>query len=164
MTAPEGPKALEIYLNDHLAGATSALALMEDVVENTSDEQLRRFVTRLHDEVREDVRELETIIERIGVGRERMKQALADVAESLSRVKLGRAGAPNELSRLLELEAISTGIWGKMRLWRSLQEADVLAGALAAEVDLDELVGRAQRQLDEVETHRLRAARAALGS
>lgn len=155
-------KALKIYLNDHLAGATSAMELLDDMEQRTGDDGVRRFVADLRGEISQDVTELEDIIERLGLERERVKEVLADLGESMSRLKLGRVGGPAAVSHLLELEMLSTGIWGKMRLWRSLDAAGVLAST-GVDVDLDELLARAQRQLDAVEEQRLAAARRALG-
>lgn len=161
MAEPGDRKTLEIYLNDHLAGATSALELMDDIIEGEADTPLVTFLRGLRSEVEEDLRTLEQVAAALRVQRERVKQLLADLGESLSRAKLARAGAPAELSLLLDLETLSVGIWGKTRLWRALAAADVVGDDLHA-VDLDELEVRGRRQLEQVEEHRLRIATRAL--
>jgi hypothetical protein len=161
MATPGDRKTLEIYLNDHLAGARSALDLLEDIAGDDVEEGFATFVRELHEEISTDREQLQTIIDRLGVPPERFKQLLADLSETMGRVKLARAGAPDALSRLLELETLSAGIWTKMRLWRSLAAADVLGDGFS-DIDLDALHARGQRQLDAVEEQRLRAARAAL--
>ena len=72
-----------------------------------------------------------------------------------------RASAGAQLSQLLELETLSAGVWTKGRLWRSLGATEGLEAALA-DIDFVQLAARAERQLDELEEHRLAAARRAL--
>lgn len=153
--------AVEIYLNDHLAGARAALDLIEDILESSSDQGSITFLRRLRDEIDGDREQLREIMDRLDVSEQRTKQVLASIAESTSRLKLARAGQPDEMSKLLELETLSAGIWTKIRLWRSLAATDALSQRLS-DIDLDELVARGERQLEELEEHRLDAARAAL--
>jgi tRNA G37 N-methylase TrmD len=63
------------------------------------------------------------------------------------------------LSRLVELEVLLLGVHGKIALWRSLQQLQRF-GSTA--IDLRSLLSRAERQLGQLEAHRLRAAAEAL--
>jgi hypothetical protein len=152
---------VDIYLNDHLAGARAALDLIDDILEGSTDEEFVGFLERLRSEIDEDREQLHAVMERLDVSEQRTKQVLASLAESTSRLKLARAGQPEEMSKLLELETLSAGIWTKVRLWRSLEAAFGVREALSG-IDLEELVARGERQLDELEDHRRNAARNAL--
>ncbi len=61
---------------------------------------------------------------------------------------------------MVELEALALGVNGKLALWRSLRELETPASVPSA--TLSDLIGRAQRQLEEIESHRSRAAAEAL--
>jgi hypothetical protein len=150
----------QTYLNDHLAGAHGALELLEDI-EASDDPEMTELAQQLRAEITADREQLELVMDRLDVSRERAKQLLASLAESMSRLKLARAGATPELARLLELESLSAGIWMKKRLWRSLTVAEHVGDRLV-DIDLDELQARADRQLDRVEEHRLALAARAL--
>ncbi len=78
--------------------------------------------------------------------------------EKLSRVKLDeRITRDEDLTRLMEAEALSLGIEGKLAGWRSLEQLS--EGDLG--VDLDALVERAREQRARLEPFRLDAARRA---
>ena len=65
-----------------------------------------------------------------------------------------------DLSRLLELEALCIGIAGKQAGWLALQAAD---RSELGDIDFDRLIARAADQRARLEPHRLEAAAAALG-
>lgn len=69
---------------------------------------------------------------------------------------MGRVLRRSPLSALVELEAMEVGIGGKRLLWLGLRDA---ADSPEARAMFDELIARAEAQLADVETHRLRAAR-----
>ena len=78
----------------------------------------------------------------------------------MGRMKLnGRLIRYSDLSRVYEIESLISLIGLKKSLWRALHEnyAEALRSA-----DLEELIAKATRQLDELEPHRLAAARIAL--
>jgi hypothetical protein len=155
--ADEDAKTLQIYLNDHLAGAKAALDLIGDVLEGTPDAALEATLRDLRDRIEEDRATLVEVMARLGVEEQRTKQVIASLTESVSRVKLARAGAPEGLARLLELETLSAGIWTKMRLWLTLAGVTSLRDALRG-IDLEELIARAERQLESLEPHRIATA------
>jgi hypothetical protein len=155
------PETIEIYLNDHLAGARAALDLIDDILEGSTDEEFVSFLEQLRTEIDEDRGQLRDVMDRLAVPEQRTKQVLASIAESTSRVKLARAGQSEQMSKLLELETLSAGIWTKIRLWHSLRETPKVHAALEG-IDLDGLAARGERQLDDLEEHRLNAARDAL--
>ncbi len=161
MSEPGERKTIEIYLNDHFAGATTAIELIDDMLEHGQDPQLSSFLRQLRAELEEDFELLERIARLLGVEHQRLKQLAADLGESLARAKLVRGGVPPELSLLLDLETLSVGIWGRTRLWRSLAVADRMGEQLEG-IELAELEARGQRQLEQLEEHRLALARRTL--
>src|SRR4051812_39200217 len=148
---------LRTYLNDHLAGALSALQLLEHAKDEHAGTELGDFLEELHGEIALDQGALREIMASLGVEVDRPKLAIAWAGEKAARLKIHSPFASNgHLSTLLELEQLFIGITGKLGLWRAL------AAALGATPRLDELIARAERQREAVERHRLEAGRAAL--
>jgi hypothetical protein len=153
-------RLLGIYLNDHLAGAVVGLELAKRAETSNRGNDFGRFLGRLVEEIEEDRRTLERVIDRLGVRRSRVKPALALVLERLGRLKLnGRVTAYSPLSRVVELEGLMLVVTGKLGLWRALER---LGDPRLTEFDLHALAERAKRQQSELEAHRLRAAEIAL--
>jgi hypothetical protein len=156
------PKLLGIYLNDHLAGADAALSLARRSAGSNARNAVGRALKVLIAEIEEDRAALESIMDRLAVRPDPLKRGAVRVAERFGRLKLnGRLTSYSPLSRLLELEALCLGVEGKVALWRSLQEVVPKLPALA-EVDLDELIARAEGQRKTLEDLRLDAAKRAL--
>ena len=92
------------------------------------------------------------------IGTDPVKQALTWAAEKIGRLKLnGHLLSYSPLSRLDELEFLALGVTGKWTLWRSLELFAPEEPRLHLE-QLAELIARAERQLEEIEACRLRAA------
>lgn len=153
---------IAIYLNDHLAGATAGLELARRARGEYPGTDLGAFLTGLADEIEEDRETLERLMARVDAGPDRLKLAAAWAAEKVGRLKLnGRLRGQSPLSPLVELEGLALGISAKAGLWRMLRE---LGEPRLAGTDFDALVARAERQLAELEGHRIAAGRAALRS
>lgn len=149
---------LAVYLNDHLAGATGIVELVRRAAGEHADTELGAFLKRLATEVAHDRRALRGLMRAAGTRPQVAKVAGAWAAEKAGRLKLnGRLLKRSPLSTLVELEAIETGIYGKLLLWQALRDRRPTASAA---VDLDELIARATRQLADVERHRLAAGSA----
>src|SRR3712207_1441274 len=100
-------------------------------------------------------------MEDLGIGRDHPKVLAAWVAEKVGRLKPnGQILGYSPLSKLVELETLALGIEGKVCLWRTLLEVADEDERLDRDY-LGRLAERAERQRDEVERHRLRAAREA---
>ena len=100
------------------------------------------------------------IMERLGVGRGRLKPALAVAGERLGRLKPnGQLRGYSPLSRLDEIELLQIGVAGKRRLWRALEHTHA---AELASFDLGALAERATAQLDRLEALHVKAAALAL--
>jgi len=156
-------RLLRIYLTDHLAAATAGVALAQRSARNNLGNETGAFLERLTDDIEQDRLALARLVRGLGFTRSKPKEAIASIGEKVGRLKLnGRLFAYSPLSRVLELEALSVGIAGKLELWEALQRLSDLDGRLDA-TELEQLAERAQRQRAEVEEHRLRAARHAFG-
>lgn len=155
-------RLLDIYLNDHLAGATLGRELTARALRSNRGGDLGRFLERLLREIEEDRATLERVMHELGTPRSTVKVSLGWLAEKIGRLKLnGRLFRYSPLSRLLELEGLTMGVAGKAALWRSLEQV-ARSDARLAGFDFRGLAERAERQRDELELHRLRAAEAAL--
>src|SRR3954471_13184248 len=109
-----GSDLLAIYLNDHLAGAPAGLELVRRARGTNAGTPLGDFLAGLAVEIEEDRNSLERIMERLGVGKDRLKVAAAWTAEKGGRLKLnGRLTGYSPLSRLVEVEGLMIGVWGK---------------------------------------------------
>jgi hypothetical protein len=151
-----------IYLNDHLAGSVVGVELARRAARNNRGTEYGTVLAGLVDELVEDRRALETILDRLDIGTDRAKLAVAWAAEKLGRLKLnGRLVGYSPLSRLEELEVLALAVDGKLRLWQALALSGQADGGLT-DVDLPELVKRARSQRRRIERQRLRAADEAL--
>jgi hypothetical protein len=160
---PTPDRLLEIYLADHLAASTAGVALAERTARSNAGTALGESLLRLAQEVEEDRRTLQAIVVELGFRQSKSKQAAAWVGERLARFKLnGQLRGYSPLSRVLELEALSVGVAGKLALWQSLESVPTLSERLSG-FDLDRLAERARRQRDEIEEHRINSARGAFG-
>ena len=113
-------------------------------------------------EIEDDLRTLDTLIERLGHRPSRWKMAAAGTAELIGRLKLnGRLRRRSPLSPLLELEVLSAGILTKESLWTSLSMIGDEWPELAS-ADLAELHHRAEHQRQLLDAHRAQIVRGAL--
>jgi hypothetical protein len=146
---------LATYLNDHLAGATAALELLEHLEGAHPD--LAAFLRQLRRDIEEDRADLVALIDRVGAEPGTMRRAAAWVAEKFARLKLRVDDLADGRLRLLEaLEVVAIGVHGKGSLWRALRVVPAARGP-----DYDRLIARADEQRERIETVRLDAARAA---
>ncbi len=156
-------KALEVYLNDHLAGSEAALAGIERHLREDAGGLGAARLAHLLPEIRKDQALLKKLISRIGGEESAAKKAGAWLAEKASRLKLGGKAESNPLRLVEAFEALALGVHGKGLLWR-LMNALYRDDARFSDVDFGELERRAARQYDEVEALRLEAARLAFSS
>lgn len=161
-TSSKPDRLLAIYLNDHLAGATLGVELARRLrSSNEGDPEFGQPLAEVCAEIETDRETLIRLMGRLQVVRNAVKPALALVAERLGRLKLnGQLRGYSPLSRVLELEVLSSGIGGKVQLWNALEER---FGESIDGFDFHALAERADRQGQRVEDLHLSAARRALG-
>jgi hypothetical protein len=153
---------LATYLNDHLGGSTTGAELAKRLVEENEGTRYQAALERVRTELDEDRVSLQQIMKRLDITESNVKVAGGWAAEKLARLKPNdRLVGYSPLSRLLEIEALSTGVQGKLSLWQVLTAASDAEPALR-EFDLNELEARAVRQLDTLERQRIDAGREAL--
>ena len=151
----QGPY-LAVYLNDHLAGSTAIVELVRRAAREHEGTELGGFLVRLGADIAQDRQALRQVMDAAGARPDVLKILAAWTAEKVGRLKLnGRLTGRSPLSPFVELEAVEVGVYGKLLLWQVLRDRRPRG---AGAVDLDELIRRAQRQLDEVERHRRDAA------
>ena len=157
-------EALVVYLNDHLAGSAAGVELAEKLRYNNQGTELGKAMVALHHDITEDRETLEELMRHLDVARHPVKEAAGWMLEKVSRLRLNPAltGSP-ELTRLLETEALSLGIEGKLSMWLALKEAAAADPRLAA-ADYDRLIERARGQRRALEPHRLAAAAASFSA
>lgn len=155
---------LAIYLNDHLAGATAGRELARRAASSNRRSDYGRFLDLLATDIDEDREALLDIMRSFGAPVDPLKVLGGWGAEKVGRFKLnGRVLGYSPLSRVIELEALALGVRGKLGLWRTLE----LLGPERPELEsfeLSHLIARAERQLNEIESYRLRAAAEAFGA
>jgi hypothetical protein len=153
---------LATYLNDHLAGAAAALELLEHVKSWYAGTQIEPFAAELHGDILADRKELESLMERMGVGRSVARRVAGWLAEKGAQLKLKLDDPAAKGLRLLEaMDALSIGIEGKRLLWAALATVAKEDPAFRG-VDYDALQRRAREQRERIEAMRLDAARACL--
>ena len=157
-------EALTAYLNDHLAGSAAGVELASKLRDNNQGTELGRAMVALHHDISEDRDTLESLLGQLELDRHAVKEAAGWMLEKVSRLRLNPALTGSaELTRLMETEALSLGIEGKLSLWAALKEATAGDPRLAG-TDLDRLIERARTQRAALEPHRLAAAAAALSA
>lgn len=155
-------RRLDIYLNDHLAGATVGVGLSRRAAKQNRGAPSGEFLDRLHREIVEDRQTLRAIVRALGVDASPFKSACAWVGEKAARAKLnGQVRGYSPLSRLVELEGLEVGVTGKRSLWQVLDRS-LGDDSRLAPFDLRALQARAEGQLDGLREHRLAAAETAL--
>jgi hypothetical protein len=151
---------LATYIEDHLAGATYAIDLLEAIRDRYAGDPLGQFAGSMLVEVTADHATLKELAQRIGAKSSGLKGMAAWVAEKVSRLKL-KPGASDGLGIFEALEFLALGILGKLALWRTL--AVVCPGdARLQNMNFAGLAARAEAQHARMEDHRLEAARVAL--
>jgi hypothetical protein len=150
--------SLRIYLQDHLAGATFGLELVERCRRNNEQSEFAGPLFELAAEIRVDREALVSIMRELGADPSRVKNSLSWTVEKVQRLKPnGALGGYTPLGRVEELEILAIGIAGKKAMWCVLQGA-CRRGLALKEQDVAVLVQRADEQLRTVEALRASAA------
>lgn len=150
-------------MNDQLALGVAWREVARRTARQNEGTALGEALTGVAAAIAADVETFEAIMERLGIGRDRVKTSLAAVAERFGRLKLnGQLRGYSPLSRFVELDVLAMGIEGKKILWANLRDFADLSERLP-DVDFDGLIERAGRQRAALEPFRAPAGREAFG-
>jgi hypothetical protein len=152
-------QGLDVYLNDHLAGATAGVNLSQLAAEEHRQDEHGPFFGELASEIKQDFETLERLLEGLGTEKSATKSAVAEVGSKVMATKF--TGDDDELNAFVTLETLSIGIEGKRCMWTALQRVEDAYPSLES-FDIDELISRAQSQRDRIEAKRLEIAPQAL--
>ena len=123
---------LQIYLADHLAGATAGRGRIRKMAQWYADSELGPDLARVAQQIDEERELLADLIDDLDLGQSPPKAALARLGEIVGRLKAnGRALTGSPMTPLLELELFRAAVNGKQGLWQTLV-------AYADELGLDE--------------------------
>jgi hypothetical protein len=155
----DADRLLRIYLQDHFAGSTAGLALVQRC--RRANPALEPLLADLERDIVEDRKSLETIMSRLGVQPSRVKSAFGSVAELVGRLKSnGTVTRYSPSSRVIELEGLAAGVVTKRNLWNALSTISADRSELDA-AELERLIERATTQLERIlGAHRPAAAEA----
>lgn len=153
-------RQLDVYINDHMTGATGGVALARRAARNSTDDERTAMWRTVAGEIEEDRQTLGHIRDLVGARPNRAKYVLARVGEMAGRLKTnGRLWRRSEIGQLLELEMMVLGVTGKLALWKAL---DRLEDPRLEGVDFEELARRAESQRSRLEQFRISLVPAAL--
>jgi hypothetical protein len=155
---------LGIYLNDHLAGATSGAELARRVASSGQEVADGELLRRLADDIGSDRQDLLAIMAALQIPVRWYKVGAAWIAEKAGRMKLnGRLITRSPLSSLEELELLRLGVEGKAAGWRTLREL-ARSDRRLDPARLDALIARARDQAGLLEELRVQAAASLVGT
>jgi hypothetical protein len=158
MPSTEAQKLLAIYLQDHYAGSTGGLEMAKRSANANRGTEFGGPLTRLAMDIGEDRDALKRIMGRLEVSPAPVKAALAWGAEKAGRLKPnGQLRGYSPLGRMVEIEALVTGVSGKLSLWRALKSIAPSDARLDA-AQLADLEARAEDQIARLHGLRDRAA------
>lgn len=146
------------YLNDHLAGASAAIDLLDALADDDENGSFQELITRLTVDITSDRDVLVAAMGRIGVEPGAIKQIGGRLGEKAMRAKSSEAVTRSPaLTGLQRTEALIVGISGKIALWTSLNAS---RDPRLSDIDFDALITSAQNQQAQLEPFRVKAANA----
>lgn len=159
---PMADKAIDVYLNDHLAGAMLGVDLAGQIQAQNHGTALGEMMESLAPQIEQDRQTLIELMRQMDSSKNPVKQATAWIAEKASRAKFhGMTSGEPELGTFMALETLVLGVRGKACMWRALKQVADRYPPLAS-LNLDELIERADTQYAMLERDRLTAGTRAL--
>ena len=144
----EPHRYLEIYLDDHRAGATGGLRLARRLYRSNAKSPWAAELEELAHRIERDGRTLTQVREALGMDGGTLKAVAALAGERIARLKPnGHLLGYSPLSRVVEVEGLMAGVSAKRRLWAALEEVQNSFDALAP-FDFEGLGAEAESQLD----------------
>lgn len=145
-------RLLELYLGDHLGGASGAIQVVGRSRDRNAGNQFGEFLADLHRQLEEERDSLERITRTLGARPTKWKAGLGTVAAALGSLKpSGHLVTYSPLSRVLEMESLMMAVEGKLQLWDTLRFVDAGSRGVSAD-ELDRLTEQARTQLDRLRT------------
>jgi hypothetical protein len=144
-------KSLARYLNDQLADETLAVELASQASVEYGRSPLGNFLLLLSWALEEDRDSLASLMSRLGVRRNRVRTFVAGIAQTARRVSVG---GPSPARTLGELESLDLHINQKLDMWNVLRNR---VGDRVTGFDFDDLIGRAEGQIEALEQRHLAA-------
>ncbi|HEY3614101.1 MAG TPA: hypothetical protein VGK92_10365 [Gaiellales bacterium] len=155
---------LRIYLNDQLALGVAGRELASRAARENAGSEIGAALAEVAAQVTEDIATLEAVMQGLAVPRSRVKPRLGALAERAGRLKLnGSLRRYSPLSRFQELDLLLVGVRAKRQLWTALRDLAALPQRVPG-VDLDDLVARAEAQIDLLEPCWVQAGLEAFGN
>lgn len=152
-------KHITTYLSDHLAGAVSAVELMQHVETVYANTDTARLIAGVRTDVEADLQTLQSLAAKLNVTESSPRKAAAWVGARMAELKLHLDDSSNGPLYLLEaLDGLAMGIDGKLALWHGLAAASADTPGLRG-TDYAHLAQRAQEQRERIEPARLDATR-----
>ncbi len=112
--APMADRAIDIYLNDHLGGATLGSDLAGQIHKRHGDSALGELMGRLAREIEEDRQTLVDLMERMDISQNPIKQATGWIAEKAAHAKFSGMGSGEAgQSDFMAIETLTLGVAGK---------------------------------------------------
>ena len=156
--------AIDVYSNDHLAGAMLGSDLAEQIQAQNRGTALGQLMESLAPQIEHDRQTLIELMQRLDSSKNPIKQATAWIAEKASRAKFsGMTSGEPELGTFMALETLALGVRGKACMWKTLKQVADQHPPIAS-MNLDELIDRARTQEYALERERLAAGTRALGN
>ncbi len=150
---------IERYLNDHLAGASGALLMIQQCIDTFEEPHAVQFFKELKSDVEADRRLLEQLLTRAGLQPSGMLKTAGNLTARIGLLKLMWEGFDaGELGLFEGLEMLAIGVQGKRLLWVTLKEICHWYPEWK-DFDFAALELEAIRQRDGVEFWRIEAAR-----
>lgn len=114
---------LELYLSDHLTGATAGANRIERMAEDFVDTPVYPQLAQLAQDIRAERAFLANLIQDLGLKRKPYRQALAWAGERVGRLKgNGRVLERSPMTMLLETDLMRSAINGKVGIWQVLRD------------------------------------------
>lgn len=153
-------QGLEVYLTDHLAGATAGVNLAQMAAQEHRADEHGAFFGEIASEIKADFGVLEQLVEDLRIQKSATKTAAAEIGSKMMAPKFV-GGDDDELNAFITLETLSMGVEGKVCMWKALKT--VASGHPELErLDLDDLIARGESQRERIESTRLEIAPQAL--
>jgi hypothetical protein len=144
-------RAFAAYLRDHLAGADTAIRIVQGLSNTYRGGPEDALFKSLYEQFREDRGVVEAILAELGYTSRSVKRVAGRATGTALRTVAG--GAPGDLSLFRTLEALAIGVQGKRCLWRAAQAYGSLRHPPGRR-SFVELEADAVRQWETIERHR----------